>query len=415
MITKPKGTYDLCGRKAKEELALREIIDDLMTRFNYEYYRTPVFESSELYHRGVGETTDIVTKETYDFKDRGNRNLTLRPEGTAGVVRSYIENKLYADATLPKKIYYFGNMYRYERPQSGRFREFTQFGVEALGSEDPMMDAEIINIAVELFENIGLKEIKVNINTLGDKESRELYRNALMEHFRPHIDELCEDCKARFEKNPLRMLDCKVDKDNPILKTVPRTVDYLNESKNYFDQVLEYLNALNIDYDINTSIVRGLDYYSHTVFEIEANVEGFGSQNVLCGGGRYDGLAASLDGPDTPAVGFAIGIERLLTAIEYENIDLIGEDNLDCYVIPMGTEQKTFAFSLTNALRLLGFKSDIDFKTTNITIRTNIIERALTFLKSLSLILTKSFISAPSPARIISLSYLSIILLISLI
>lgn len=363
MIIKPKGTYDLMGRKAREEQVLRQIIDDLMERFNYEYFRTPVFESSELYHRGVGESTDIVTKETYDFVDRGNRNMTLRPEGTAGVVRSYIENKFYADASLPKKVYYYGNMYRYERPQSGRFREFTQFGVEALGANDPMIDAEVINIAVELFSNLGLKEIKVKINTLGDKESRNAYRDALTEHFKPHIEELCDDCKARFSKNPLRMLDCKVDKDSPVLANVPRTVDYLNEeSRVYFDKVLEYLNALNIDYEVDTSIVRGLDYYSHTVFEIEANVEGFGSQNVLCGGGRYDGLAKSLDGPDTPAVGFAIGIERLLTALEYEKIDLLGEVGIDCYVAPLGDEEKAFAFSLVNALRILGFCCDIDFK-----------------------------------------------------
>lgn len=362
MITKPKGTYDLYGKKGKETVELRNFIEELMDKFNYEYIKTPIFESSELFHRGVGDTTDIVTKETYDFIDRGNRSMTLRPEGTAGVIRSYIENKMSNEANIPKKFWYFGPMYRYERPQSGRYREFQQFGIEALGSDDPMLDAEVISVAVNLFNMLGLKGIKVNINTLGDNDSRELYRNALLEYLKPHIDTLCDDCKKRYEKNPLRILDCKVDGDNELLKNVPKTIEYLNESsKEHFEKVLKYLDTLGIEYNIDTSIVRGLDYYTHTVFEIEASVEGFGSQNVMCGGGRYDNLAKTLGGPETPGVGFAIGIERLLTALEFENITLVDESSIDCYIMPMGEEQKEFSFALLNAFRILGIKSDIDY------------------------------------------------------
>ena len=362
MITKPKGTYDLYGKKGKETITLRSFIEELMDKFNYDYIKTPLFESSELFHRGVGDSTDIVTKETYDFVDRGNRNMTLRPEGTAGVIRSFIENKMSSDANVPKKFWYFGPMYRYERPQSGRYREFQQFGIEALGSNDPMLDAEVISVATTLFNMLGLKGIKVNINTLGDNESRELYRNALLEYLKPFVNDLCDDCKKRYEKNPLRILDCKVDGDSEILKNVPKTTSYLNESsKEHFDKVLKYLDSLGIEYNIDTSIVRGLDYYTHTVFEIEASVEGFGSQNVMCGGGRYDNLVKTLGGPDTPGVGFAIGIERLLTALEFENISLTGDEAIDCYIMPMGEEQKEFSIALVNSLRILGIKSDIDY------------------------------------------------------
>jgi histidyl-tRNA synthetase len=337
-----------------------------MEKYNYEYVRTPIFEASELFHRGVGVTTDIVTKETYDFIDRGNRNMTLRPEGTAGVVRSYVENKMYGDPTQPIKTWYLGPMYRYERPQSGRFREFYQFGVEVFGTKDPLSDAEVISIPVNFYKILGLKGIKVNINSLGDQESRENYRNALLKHFEPYLGELCEDCKNRYEKNPLRILDCKVDGDKECMKTAPKTIDYLNEeSKAYFEEVCTYLDNMNIEYVINPNVVRGLDYYTHTVFEVEANVEGFGSQNVLCGGGRYDSLVETISGISSPGVGFALGFERLLTALEFENIQLEEEKNLDIYIIPLGKEQKKLSSSLLNHLRLNGFTVDIDFMNRN--------------------------------------------------
>ena len=361
MIQKPKGTYDIYGDKAIEVLYLKKLIEALMDKYNASYFETPIFESSELFHRGVGETTDIVSKETYDFKDRGDRNLTLRPEGTAGIVRSFIENKLYADS-LPLKAWYFGPMFRYERPQAGRYREFYQFGFEAFGSNDPMMDAEVIGIIVNLFNILGLKGIKVNINTLGDKESRENYRKALLDYFKPYLNDLCEDCKKRYEKNPLRILDCKVDRENEIMKNAPKMVDYLNEeSKNHFEKVKEYLDALNIDYTINSNIVRGLDYYTHTVFEVEADIKGFGSQNVLAAGGRYDHLVEFIGGPSVPGVGFALGLERLLLALEKEGIDIKEKEPLDVYVFGASKEEKKYILSLGNTLRMNGFNVEIDY------------------------------------------------------
>ena len=360
MIQKAKGTYDVFGDYGKKLKELEKVMNALMEKYNYEYIRTPHFEASELFHRGVGETTDIVSKETYDFVDRGNRNMTLRPEGTAGVVRSYIENKMYGEAINPRKLWYYGPMYRYERPQSGRFREFYQFGVEVFGTNSPMMDAEVISIPVNFYKLLGLKGIKVNINTLGDKESREAYRNALLEYFKPHLDTLCEDCKSRYEKNPLRILDCKVDANKDIMAKAPKIIDYLNEeSKEHFESVKKYLNVLGIEYVVNPNLVRGLDYYTHTVFEVEANVEGFGSQNVLCGGGRYDHLVEMVGGPSTPGVGFAMGLERLMTALEYENINLVEHDHLDCYIISMDTND--YSLALMQDLRLNGFSVDMDF------------------------------------------------------
>jgi len=366
MIQKPKGTYDVYGEYGKKIKYIEELFEGLMEKYNYEYFRTPIFESSDLYHRGVGETTDIVTKETYDFKDRGERNMTLRPEGTAGIVRSYIENKMYGDQTLVK-AWYYGPNFRYERPQSGRFREFYQFGCEVFGSSDPMLDAEIISIPVMLYKLLGLKGIKVNINSLGDKESRESYHKALIEYFKPHIDELCEDCRERFLKNPLRILDCKIDSESDIIKNAPKMVDYLNEeSKKHFLDLQKYLKALDVDYVINDKLVRGLDYYTHTVFEVEADIEGFGSQKVLCGGGRYDNLVENLGGPKTSGVGFAFGLERLMKALEYENIDMHIHNSVDCYIIHMDENYKDYAFNITLNLRLNGFISEIDYNNRNL-------------------------------------------------
>lgn len=367
MITRPKGCNDIYGKEAKVWKYVEKIVDAVMEKYNYTYIRTPIFESSDLYHRGVGETSDIVTKETYDFVDRGKRNMTLRPEGTAGVVRSFIENKMYAEVTQPVKCWYYGPMYRYERPQSGRFREFYQFGCEVFGSDNALIDAEIISIPVNFYRLLGLKGIKVNINSLGDRQSRENYRNALIEYFKPHIDDLCEDCKCRFEKNPLRILDCKIDGSKEIMANAPKTIDFLNEeSRKHFEDVKKYLDSLEIDYEVNTNLVRGLDYYTHTVFEVEASVEGFGSQNVLCGGGRYDNLVENIGGPSTKGVGFAMGMERLLTALEYENINLIDNDCIDVYVIPMDESVQDKVSSLVMSLRLNGFKVDMDYMKRNL-------------------------------------------------
>lgn len=320
MITKPKGTYDIYGKNAKYYNYINGVFSSICEYYNYEYIRTPIFEESELFHRGVGETTDIVSKETYDFKDRGERNLTLRPEGTAGVVRSYIENKMYGEANQPIKLYYSGTMYRYERPQAGRYRELSQIGVEVLGSNSEIMDAEVISLAYRTLEEMGIDNITAKINTLGDNESRENYRNALINYLKPHLNELCEDCQKRFLTNPLRILDCKVDKDSEILKNAPSIMEYLNEeSKTRFDKVLQYLDYLDIDYEIDSNIVRGLDYYNHTVFELVADLDGLGNASTLCGGGRYNNLITNLGGPDTPGIGFACGVDRLMFELQELN------------------------------------------------------------------------------------------------
>ena len=362
MITKPKGTKDIYGIEAKKWQYVSKVIDEVMEKYNYKFIRVPVFEASELFHRGVGETTDIVTKETYDFTDRGGRNMTLRPEGTAGVVRSYIENKMYGDVNQPVKFYYNCPMYRYERPQAGRLRELTQFGWEIIGSDDPLSDAEVISLAVNIYKILGLKGIKVNINSLGDTESRNNYREALLNHFKPHIDELCEDCKERLEKNPLRIIDCKVDADKEIMKSAPKTIDYLNEdSKNRFEKVKEYLEVMGIKYIVDPSVVRGLDYYNHTVFEVEADIKDFGAQNVIGGGGRYNNMVETLGGPSTPAIGFAAGFDRLMIALEKENIKLPVNDSVDLFLLYVNEDEKKYAAYLANDLRMNGFIVETDY------------------------------------------------------
>lgn len=362
MIIKPKGTIDLYGDTAKKWQYVNRVLDEVMDRYNYNFIRTPLFESTSLFHRGVGDTTDIVTKETYDFVDRGDRNMTLRPEGTAGVVRSYIENKMYGEATQPVKLYYNGTMYRYERPQSGRDRELTQFGVEVLGSNDPAIDAEVISVAVNIFKLLGLKGVKVKINSLGDMESRNGYRQALIDYFKPNIQDLCEDCQERLMKNPLRILDCKVDSDNELLLNAPSMLDYLNEdSMNRFMDVQNYLDVLDIDYVVDPKIVRGLDYYCHTVFEIEATVKDFGANNVIAAGGRYDTLVSNLDGPETPGIGFACGLGRLMMALDKEEINLPIRTDLDAFVLYVNETEKEYAMALTQDLRLNGFRVDTEY------------------------------------------------------
>ena len=356
MIAKPKGTYDLMGVDAKIYTYISHEIEDMMVNYNYELIRTPIFEASELFHRSVGETTDIVTKETYDFKDRGDRSITLRPEGTAGVVRSLIENKLYGNRNDCIKLYYNGTMYRYERPQSGRNREFTQFGIEVFNSNDPMIDAEVISVGYYLLNNLGI-EATVAINSLGDAESRKNYTEALVKYLKPHINDLCEDCQNRINTNPLRILDCKVDKDSEILKNVPKISDYLSkESKERFDKIKEYLNILDINYEVNENIVRGLDYYDENVWEYIADSDGV----TLGGGGRYNHLVETLDGPSIPAVGFAMGIERIILNIK-ENIDIKNlEQAVDVYVMSVSEEEKIHALEIAQYLRLNNISTEIN-------------------------------------------------------
>lgn len=356
MITKQKGTYDIYGSDAKKRAYIDDILNALCEKYNYGYIETPVFEASELFHRGVGESTDMVKKETYDFKDRGERDLTLRPEGTAGVVRWFIENKLYGNMTDPVKVYYNMKMYRYERPQSGRNREFTQWGFECFGSDDVMSDAEVISLAYNAYRLLGLDNIKIKLNSLGDLESRNNYRSALVEYFKPHINNLCEDCKERLDKNPLRILDCKVDAESEILKSAPKTLDYLNEeSLTRFEHLKELLDMMDIEYIVDTSLVRGLDYYNHTVFEVVLD-----SSYALGGGGRYNGLVETLDGPSTPAVGFAMGYDRTILAMEENGVNVPINDSIDVYILYVSSTEKETAAYLTQDIRLNGFIAETD-------------------------------------------------------
>ena len=342
MITKPKGCYDVTGEVAKKYQRICEVVSAYAKIYNYKYIRTPLFESTELFKRGVGDTTDIVQKETYDFTDRGGRSFTLRPEGTAGVVRNFIEDKLYGNQSSVVKEFYIGTMYRYERPGLGRNREFTQFGVECLGSDDEMMDAEVISFSYNILKELGL-DVTVKINNLGSVEDRENYKNALVEYLTPHINDLCEDCQNRIKTNPLRILDCKVDDQSEILKNAPSILDYHSkESNDRFNKILTYLDYLDIDYEVDNTLVRGLDYYDYMVYELKLN-----DSLELGGGGRYNHLVKNLGGPEVPAVGFACGIERIINEMNDESFN-----NIDVYVMCVNDEEKIKANIITQDLRL---------------------------------------------------------------
>ena len=342
MITKPKGCYDVTGEVAKKYQRICEVVSAYAKIYNYKYIRTPLFESTELFKRGVGDTTDIVQKETYDFTDRGGRSFTLRPEGTAGVVRNFIEDKLYGNQSSVVKEFYIGTMYRYERPGLGRNREFTQFGVECLGSDDEMMDAEVISFSYNILKELGL-DVTVKINNLGSVEDRENYKNALVEYLTPHINDLCEDCQNRIKTNPLRILDCKIDSESEILKNAPIISDYLNkESTERLKKILNFLDYLDVDYEVDNTLVRGLDYYDYMVYELKLN-----DSLALGGGGRYNHLVKNLGGPEVPAVGFACGIERIINEMNDESFN-----NIDVYVMCVNDEEKIKANIITQDLRL---------------------------------------------------------------
>lgn len=361
MITKPKGTYDILPGESRDWAKLEDVIRKICKIYNYKEIRTPIFESFNVFHRDQNDTSDMVTKETYDFKDRGDRMITLRPEGTAGVARAYIENKLYVENPV-SKLFYMGPMFRYERPQKGRNRQFNQFGVEALGSNSPLIDAEIIALGASLIRALGLKDIKVKINSLGDEESRTNYRNVLIEHFSQYKDELCGDCLNRLEKNPLRILDCKVDRHKEFFKNAPKIKDYLTEeSKEHFKKVLEALDAMQIQYEVDENLVRGLDYYCHTVFELEVNVPEFGAQNVIGAGGRYDKLIKDLDGPQTPGVGMAFGLERLLLASSLSGKPLTKPESIHAYFIGLGERAQAECLKLMNICRIGGLSCEMDY------------------------------------------------------
>lgn len=363
MINIPRGTQDILPESSAKWRYIESKLHDLMSRYNYEEIRTPIFESTELFARGVGDSTDVVQKEMYTFKDKGDRSLTLRPEGTAAVVRSYIENKMQGLPNQPVKLYYNGPMFRYERKQKGRYRQFNQFGVEAIGAEDPSIDAEVLALVMHIYQSFGLKNLKLVINSIGDAESRVEYQQALRDHFKPVIHNYCADCQKRIDTNPMRILDCKVDRNQPEMKTAPSITDYLNDtSKAYFESVKAHLDRLGIPYEVDPNLVRGLDYYTHTAFELMMDSEDYdGAITTLCGGGRYNGLLELLDGPKQTGIGFALSIERLLLALEVEGIELPVENHLDLFIATMGEAADDYAVKLLNDLRHAGVKVDKDY------------------------------------------------------
>ncbi|WP_437274019.1 histidine--tRNA ligase [Staphylococcus aureus] len=363
MIKIPRGTQDILPEDSKKWRYIENQLDELMTFYNYKEIRTPIFESTDLFARGVGDSTDVVQKEMYTFKDKGDRSITLRPEGTAAVVRSYIEHKMQGNPNQPIKLYYNGPMFRYERKQKGRYRQFNQFGVEAIGAENPSVDAEVLAMVMHIYQSFGLKHLKLVINSVGDMASRKEYNEALVKHFEPVIHEFCSDCQSRLHTNPMRILDCKVDRDKEAIKTAPRITDFLNEeSKAYYEQVKAYLDDLGIPYIEDPNLVRGLDYYTHTAFELMMDNPNYdGAITTLCGGGRYNGLLELLDGPSETGIGFALSIERLLLALEEEGIELDIEENLNLFIVTMGDQADRYAVKLLNYLRHNGIKADKDY------------------------------------------------------
>ncbi|EJE98571.1 histidine--tRNA ligase [Liquorilactobacillus mali] len=361
---RPKGTTDIIPGESEKWQSVEEKARKLFNKYRYNEIRTPIFESFEVFSRTSGETSDIVTKEMYDFFDKGDRHITLRPEGTAGVVRAYVENKLYGpEIQKPFKTFYMGPMFRYERPQAGRLREFHQIGVEAFGVDNPALDVEVMSMAVELLHSFGLKNLKLAINTLGDIESRTNYRNALVEYLEPFETQLSDDSKERLHKNPLRVLDSKDQNDQKIVADAPDILDYLTpDAQQHFDKVKMLLDTLGISYEIDSNMVRGLDYYNHTIFEIMSNSKAFGGKwTTVCAGGRYNGLVEQLGGPETPGIGFGLGVERLLLVLDAEGINLKPDNGLDVYIVGIGEETLSGTMKLVHAIRKAGFSAERDY------------------------------------------------------
>lgn len=354
---KPTGTQDLLPGTVERWQYVEQKARDLCRRFHYREIRTPIFEQTELFVRGVGETTDIVEKEMYTFRDKGDRSMTLRPEGTAGVVRSFVENKLYGEPDM-SKLYYIGPMFRYERPQAGRQRQFHQFGVEVFGAEDPSIDAEVIALGYQFYAEIGLKDVKVEINSVGNPASRAAYRLKLLDFLNPLRDKLCKDCQSRIERNPLRVLDCKTDQ--AYFADAPSILDSLDEECTaHFQKVLQYLQAMEIPFVVNTRLVRGLDYYTHTAFEYKA--QGIGAIDTIGGGGRYNGLVGDVGGPDQPGIGLGIGLERVLLILEKQEASLPLVNPLDVYIIALGEQAEQEAVKLLFDLRKRGVAAEKDY------------------------------------------------------
>ena len=360
MLSKaPRGTKDITPKDVYKWHYVEKKFREICALYGYEEIRTPIFEHTEVFARSVGDTTDVVQKEMYSFTDRGDRQLSLKPEGTAGVIRSFIENKMYAD-TQPTKLYYITPCFRYERPQAGRQRQFHQFGIEVLGSDGPSVDAEVIRLAVQFFNEMGLKNLSVNINSVGCPTCREEYNRKLKEYLDKKVDVLCETCLERKDKNPMRVIDCKNPHCKENLQDIPFMIDHLcDDCKDHFEKLQTYLKEMDINYVVDKTIVRGLDYYKKTAFEIISN--DIGSQSTVCGGGRYDGLVEMLGGPKgISGIGFGLGVERLLLTLENNNIEIENPKSTDIYIATIGDAAKTKSFKLIKDLRSNHISADND-------------------------------------------------------
>ncbi len=358
MINIPKGTKDVLPKDSYKWQYIEKIAREVSASFNFSEIRTPTFEHTEVFLRGVGETTDIVNKEMYTFLDKGNRSITLKPEGTAGVARSFIENGLYSEI-LPQKLFYITSCFRYERPQAGRLREFHQYGVELLGTDKPIADAEAILLAKTYLNRLGITELSLYINSIGCPTCRAKFHEALKDYLKDSYNDLCELCKDRMEKNPLRVFDCKNDTCKGVMENAPKILDYLcDDCSAHFSKLKNYLTAMGVEYKVNPYIVRGLDYYTKTVFEFVSDK--IGAQGTVCGGGRYDGLISSIGGPKTPGIGFAMGLERLLIVIENSGIEIPAPKQVKIYIAPMGENESVKACELLINLRQNGIKCETD-------------------------------------------------------
>ncbi len=357
-FSRPRGTADILPEQIPQWLKVEQKAREIFSLYHFQEIRTPIFEHTEVFERGVGDTTDIVQKEMYTFRDRADRSITLRPEGTAGVVRAFVEAKMYG-GPLPVKLFYLGPMFRYEAPQAGRFRQLHQYGVEVIGADDPRVDAEVIELADRYLSSVGAKA-RLEINSVGCPVCRARHKEALLEHLLPVKHELCADCQGRMEKNPLRILDCKKDADHPVVASSPLLLDYLcDDCKSHFDSVLMYLDQLDLDYEVNPRLVRGLDYYTKTAFEFID--ERIGAKSTILGGGRYNGLINMLGGPEVPGIGFAGGVERLLLSRKEAGIAEQNSDAIDVYVVAMGNEAKTASVKVLKDLRDHLISADADY------------------------------------------------------
>jgi histidyl-tRNA synthetase len=354
-----RGVKDILPDEIWKWQYIESIAHKIFPRYGFKEIRLPVFEDTRLFSRSIGEATDIVEKEMYTFQDRGGDSITLRPEGTASVVRAYVEHKMYNPPSV-LKMFYIGPMFRYERPQAGRLRQFNQIGVEAMGSPSPIVDVEVMTMLMEFFKELGLTDIKLQINSLGSQECRPQYRELLKIEIEKHLDKLCSNCTNRYQRNPLRVLDCKVEQCGKIAEGLPKLIDHLDPaSAEHFSEVRSLLDTAGSSYSVNPNLVRGLDYYNRTAFEVTSN--NLGSQNAICGGGRYDTLVEELDGPSTPCFGFALGLERLVSLVPFDDAKILPQKP-DIFIVCLGEEAKTAAFQIAHELRLKGFQVERDYE-----------------------------------------------------